>query len=215
MGYLCACSPGAEPSSITIVDTPFDIGQVQKILIQRRYSSGTTLNEFTIASANPNLKASWDTFLSASDGTKVVQTPFIEEPDLVPGDRRTYGGGNATLFGIETSIGKLPSTFTGKFNHMDPQSWAGIDAWKCEVATVYFVNDCGDIYGVVDDLATPTKFRGIVVSPKTWFISDRGAPGLEAPDFHNLFFQMDPGAMSKLHKVTPSDFDARTDLVTP
>ena len=113
MSLLCNCPVGAELVDIPISDCPDSLGQVQKVVFQRIFSTGSTKNAFVAATADPKLKASWTPLLAAADGTKVVQSPYIQAPTTEPGAARTYGGGNETLGGVELIIGREATSFTG------------------------------------------------------------------------------------------------------
>jgi hypothetical protein len=50
---ICTCPLGAEISDITIPSCPEYLGQIQKVIFQRTYSSGSTENKFVVASTDP------------------------------------------------------------------------------------------------------------------------------------------------------------------
>lgn len=116
MSLLLTCPVPSELTDIPVPTCFEDFGQISKALLQRLYSGGTTLNKFTIASANPNAKASWDPLIAASDNTKVTICPQINNSDLQPGDEVTFGGGDATVGGAEKIVAVNPSTFTGELH---------------------------------------------------------------------------------------------------
>lgn len=213
MGLLCGCPAGAEIPDIVIETCFEDIGQVQKLVFQRIYSTGSTKNSFTIASANPNLLASWTPLLAASDGTKVVQTPFLSQPETEPGAARKYGGGNATIGGIEIIVGREPTTFTGMYLRTSQKSIKDMKAMMCETVGVYLIDEFGRIIGISDDIDSPTIFYPIPI--QGLFIGDKKLGGLEEPDSNVIEFGFYPNWSDNLHVVTPSNFDALTALVTP
>lgn len=214
---LITCPLPTEPSDIFIDACPEDFGQVQKVILQRTYSSGSTKNGFVIASANPNLKASWDTYLAASDSTKAVQTPFVSNPENEPGGPVTFGGGNQTRNGIELVVGREPSPFNAVFYQTNSRSIKNLKTYEQESAnaalSVYLVDQYGRIGGTYDDIVTAANFRGIPIY--SFFVGDKGFGGFEAPDFNNLQWMFPPNWSDDFAIVTPSDFDALTDLVTP
>ena len=57
--------------------------------------------------------ASWTSFISANDNTKIAISPYIQAPTAEGGAPRTYGGGNDTLGGVEEIIGREVTPFTG------------------------------------------------------------------------------------------------------
>lgn len=216
MSVLCTCPAASEIPDIPILDCIENMGQVWKAVFQRKFSTGSTRNGFTITSVNPNLLASWTTVLAASDGTKVVQTPFFDNPVSEPGAARTYGGGNETRGGIARIVGKEPQGFAVEFLDTSQQSIVAIKDMQCQGEMgVYLINEFGKIIGITDDLATPTVFRPIPIAIGTLFVSDKGFGGLVAPDKNMVNWQFLPNWSDYLHIVTPSNFDALTQLVTP
>lgn len=210
MGLLCSCPAGAELTDLTLSSCPVDIGQIQKILFQRQYSSGTTLNSFTIASADPALLASWSAKTAASDGTKVVVSPTIGNPETEAGEAITFGGGNATVGGIELIVGRGPTTFSAVFYRTSPLTIAQMKDYMCEDLAVYLVDEYGRIIGLADSLSSPTIFYPIPV--EGFFVGDRSLGGLEEPDTNVLSFSFLPNWSDLLYIVTPTDFNPLTGL---
>lgn len=214
---LITCPLPTEPEDIFIDACPEDIGQIQKFVMQRVFSSGTTKNGFVIASANPNLKASWDTFLGAADSTKAVQSPFISNPENEPGGPVTFGGGNQTRNGIELVVGRDPSPFNAVYYQKNQRSIKDLKKYEQESSNaglgVYLIDQYGRIIGTYDAIETAANFRPIPIY--SFFVSDKGLGGFEAPDFNNLQWTFPPNWSDNIAIVTPSDFDALTDLATP
>src|SRR3990172_7114077 len=105
MSLLCNCPAGAALASVPLSECPESFGQIQKVIFQRIFKTGSTKNEFLVASALPTVLASWTPLLAVADGSKVVQSPYIQAPTTEPGAAKTYGGGNETLGGLELIIG--------------------------------------------------------------------------------------------------------------
>lgn len=212
---LITCPLPTELGNIVISNCPEDVGQIYKLVFQRVFSSGSTKNSFTISSANPNLQASWDTFLDASDSTKAVQTPFLDNPESEAGGPVTYGGGNATRGGISLIVGREPSTFNAEFLRTSQASIKDLKTYEAESYNgnlgVYFIDEYGRIIGKSDNIDSPTIFYPIPIH--SLFISDKMFGGFAAPDKNTMQFQMFPNWSDDLHIVTPSNFDALTDLV--
>lgn len=211
MGLLCGC-----PLEDEIVDIPLplcfeDFGEIQKMLLQRQYASAGTKNAFTIASANPALKASWTAKLTASDDTKIQITPFIHASNLTPGEKLEYGGNGQTVGGIPIVTGRAHSAFTGMFLRSPQETIKALKAYGCEDLAVYFVNEHGQIGGLTDDHGTPTKFFPIPI--QSLFIGDKKT-GLKAePDSNAIQFYLRPNWSDMFHVIAPTDFDALTELV--
>jgi hypothetical protein len=213
MGLLCNCPAGAALDNIPISECPESFGQLQKVIFQRLFSTGNTKNSFVIQSANPNLLASWTPKLAAADGTKVVQSPYIQAPTTEPGAARTYGGGNETLGGVEIIIGREATGFTGNILRASQNTIKALKKYQCENVGVYLVDEFGRIGCLVDDHDTPTKNLPIPIS--ALFIGDKALGGLEGVDMNAISWKFFPNWSDNFVIVTPTNFNALTDLVTP
>lgn len=210
MGLNCGCPVGASIASVVNEVCSESFGQIQKIIFQRIFSSGTTKNGFTIATANPNVKASWTPMFAASDGTKAVISPYVENPTSEPGAAVKFGGGNATINGIERIIGKDPSKFSGMlYSVRQATTIKALKTLECENLGVYLVDEYGRIGGI-GDAATPTTFRPIPIH--SLFVGDKKLGGRTEPDSNSIEFAMSPNWSDNLHIVTPTDFNPLTDL---
>lgn len=214
MGILCTCPLGSAIGSVTLDECPEVVGQIQKLVFQRRLNSGV-LNSFTIASANPNLLASWTPKLAATDDTKVVQTPFLNTPEMEPGAARPWGGGNQTRGGVEIIVGREPTVFRCSFINTSQKSIKDLKTFFCEDMVVYFIDEFGRIIGKSNDIDSPTIFYGLPVATFSLFVGDKKFGGFEEPDMNLLEFKLYPNWSDNLHLVTPTNFDALNDLVTP
>lgn len=213
MTKFCTCPVGAEINDIPLSACPEDFGQIQKLIFQRIYSAGTTRNKFVIATNNPNLLASWTPLLAAADGTKVVQSPFIQNPTNEAGAKREYGGGNATLGGIPIIIGQEPGTFSAMILQSKQDTIEALKSYMCEEVGVYFVDEFGKIGGITDDLTTPTEVYPIPI--RGLFVGDKKFGNLEEADSNSIEFYQLPNWSDKFYVIEPSDFNALTDLATP
>lgn len=213
MGLLVTCPQGASLADIT-ERCAESVGQVQKAIFQRLVSTGTTKNEFDVANANPNLLASWTPLLTASDGTKAVATPYISAPTVEPGAAREYGGGNETLGGIPVIIGREPTSFSGNVLFTSQATIAELKKYQGEALNgglgVYLIDENGNIVGLADDVDTPTKIRPIPLNGL--FVGDKALGGLEGADMNAISWKFLPNWSDKLVIVTPTDFNALTDL---
>jgi len=108
MGLNCGCPAGAHLPDLNIAECKESFGQIQKVIFQRIFKSAGVRN--TIADLTQ--KASLSTLLSAADGSKIIVSPYLQNPTTEPGAARTFGGGNASLGGVEIIIGTEPTTFS-------------------------------------------------------------------------------------------------------
>jgi hypothetical protein len=213
MSLLCNCPAGTALSNIPISECLESFGQVQKVIFQRIYSGAGTKNSFVAATASPKLKASWTAVLSAANGTKVVPSPYIQAPTIEAGAARTYGGGNETLGGVEIIIGREPTSFTGNILRSAQDTIAALKTFMCENVGVYLVDEFGRIGMLVDNRKTPAKYFPIPI--QGLFVGDKSLGGLEAPDMNAISWKFFPNWSDNLVIVTPTDFNALTDLVNP
>lgn len=208
MSLICPCPPNPSITDIPTDECVERIGQVQKVILQRK-KNGTALNSMPYPDA-PTL-ATWNALKAATDSTKVQVTPFIQEPTMEAGEKREYGGGNQTLGGIPVVIGRNPSAFSGVFLDVKQSIIAAVKTYECEKnLSVYLVNEQGQIIGLVDNVATPTVFMGIPIT--SFFVSDKVLGGFEEPDKNNVSWSMMPNWSDNLAIISPSDFDALSEI---
>jgi hypothetical protein len=209
MGLNCGCPAGAHIPDLEVKDCKESLGQIQKVVFQRVYESAGTLNSVD----DPTKKTNWTPLFSASDGTKMVVSPYIENPTTEPGAARTFGGGNATLGGIERIIGREPTTFTGIMYEESQMTIAQMKQLMCENVGVYLIDENGNIGCLVDDHAEPTKYMPIPIGKL--FVGDKKLGGFEEPDSNTIEWNFFPNWSDKLYiiKRDSLDFDPLSALV--
>lgn len=192
-----------------------DLGQIQKIAFQRIYSSGTTRNAFvgtgsgTITPTIP-LLASWQALMTATNGTKIVVTPFVEAPTPDGGDPITFGGGNDTIGGVVKNIGRNPINMSFALRQYPQSIIKEMKALQCEVGLgVYLFNGDGKIIALQDP-TTPTTYYPIPI--QSLFVGDLKPNGLDTPDDNTLSFSFPPNYSDDLAIVSPTDFNPLIDL---
>jgi len=202
----CQCPAGASIPSVPNATCPQDFGQIQKIIFQRIFSSGTTKNSMT--EANAKLLATWTALFSATAGTKMVITPYVEAPAADGGDAITFGGGNDTVGGVTKVIGRNPVNMTFALRQIVQSIAKGLKSLMCELNMgVYFVNGDGQIMGKE---VSEGNFGPIPI--QTLFVGDLKLNGLETPDENALSFSLPANWSDDIAIVTPSDFNPLTDL---
>ena len=210
--FTCPCPANSALSTIPAQGCAESFGQIQKVAFQRLQSSGVK-NSFT-SSAAIGLLASWTAKMSAADSTKIVISPYIQAPTVEPGAARTFGGGNETLGGVETVIGREPTPFTGVIRAVSQSVIKVMKELQCEASAdnlgVYLFDENGNICALQDE-TTATTFYPIPI--RSLFISDKGFGGLEAPDLNNIQWSFLPNYSDDLAIVKPTDFNPLTDLV--
>lgn len=210
----CTCPAATALTSISKVTCAQDFGQIQKLAFQRIYSSGSTRNSF-VGTGTPlaptiTTLAAWQALLTAAAGTKIVVTPYVENPTPDGGDAITFGGGNQTLGGIVKTIGRNPINMTFDLRQLPQSIIKEMKALMCEVELgVYLFNADGKI-AAIQDATTPTTYYPIPI--RNLFVGDLMLNGLETPDSNTLSFSFPPDYSDDLAVVTPTDFNPLLDL---
>ncbi len=209
----CQCPAAASLETIPNVQCAESFGQIQKVAFQRLHTSAGVRNSFT-SSAAIGLKASWTALMAATDGTKVVVSPYIQAPTSEAGEPITFGGGNETLGGVEEIIGRNPTTFTGVMRKIPQSIIKAMKQLQCESWAdnlgVYLFDENGNIEAIQDE-TTATTYYPIPI--RSLFIGDKTHGGLEAPDSNAIQWAFLPNFSDDLAIVTPTDFNPLTDLV--
>lgn len=214
MGLNCGCPVGEHLPDLTIAECKESLGQIQKVIFQRIFASAGTKNEIT-ASAIKTLTG-MSSLLSADDGTKIVVSPYIQNPATEPGEARTFGGGNQTLGGIEIVIGREPTSFDGVIYQEAQSTIATLKQYSCENIGVYLIDENGNIGCYTSSSGTPTptvKYHPIPI--ESLFVGDKNLGGLEEPDSNAISWKFKPNWSDGLVIVKSSDFNYNplTDLV--
>lgn len=213
MSITATCPVGASIPDVPVSNCAEGLGQLQKIILQRIFSATGTQNKFVKATHDPKLKASWSPLLTATDGTKVVTSPYVQTPKTTPGAARTFGGGNTTAGGIDLVIGRNPTTFTGVLIQSPQNTVKALKTYQGEEVGIYIVDENGDIALLADDPTNPTEYFPIPIY--SLFVGDKNLGGLEAPDDNAISWSFKPNWSDNLVILTPTDFNALTDLVKP
>lgn len=209
MGLNCGCPAGAHLADLEIADCKESMGQIQKVLFQRVYKSAGTLNSM----AAPTQKATYTPLLSAADSTKMIVSPYIQNPTSEPGAARTFGGGNQTLGGIEITIGREPTTFTAIIYQESQKTIAQLKQYMCENVGVYLIDENGNIGCIVDSINNPTSYMPIPIGKL--FVGDKKLGGFEEPDSNTIEWSFFPNWSDNFYiiKRDTLDFNPLTDLV--
>lgn len=209
MGLNCGCPAGAHLADLEIAECKESLGQIQKVLIQRVYNTAGVKN--TISAEDIKAKAQMTPLLSAADGTKLIVSPYIQNPTTEPGAARTFGGGNQTLGGIELVIGREPTTFTGIIYQEAQSTVKTMKEYSCENIGVYLLDENGNIGALSED--DGKNFMPIPVGK--FFVGDKKLGGFEEPDSNAIEWNFFPNWSDNLViiKGTDLDYSPLTDLV--
>lgn len=202
---ICSCTTTAALPDIPKTECKQSFGQIQKLAFVRIYSTGTTKNKFDETNDITKL-TSWQKFTAASDGTKIVVTPFVEAPTQDGGDAITFGGGNDTLGGVERRVGRNATNMSFALREWMQSAIKTLKSLECEGALgVYLINEHGQIEArKVGEEYFPLPIQSL-------FVGDKIHGGLQEPDSNSLQFSFAPNYSDDLVIVTP-EFNAVTDL---
>lgn len=207
MGMNCGCPAGAHLADLEIAECKESLGQIQKVIIQRIYKSTGEKNSFTATEIKA--KTSVAAKASAADGTKIIISPYIQNPTTEPGAARTFGGGNQTLGGIEIVIGREPTTFSGIIYQESQSTIKTMKEYSCENIGVYLIDENGNIGALEED----GNYMPIPVGK--FFVGDKKLGGFEEPDSNTIEWNFFPNWSDNLTilKATEFDYNPLTDLV--
>ena len=200
---ICKCPRAASLPEIPAFECPETFGQIQKVAVQRLMNDDGTKNSIT----EIKTLASWTPLLVAADSTKVIVTPYIQNPEAPAGSPRTFGGGNETLGGIEEIVGAEPTPFTGVFRKIPQTAIKALKQLTCENVGVYLFDENGAIGALLKD----GKHYPIPV--RSFFVQDKTLGGYDAPDSNGIQWNFLPNWSDDLVMVYPEDFNPLTDLV--
>lgn len=210
MGLNCGCSAGKHLNDLEIAECKESFGQIQKVIIARIFSSTGTKNE--LSKATVQTKATMAPLFAASDGTKLIVSPYIQNPTTEPGEARTFGGGNQTLGGIEIVVGREPTSFTGIIYQEAQSVIKTLKSYSCEKIGVFLIDENGNI-GAIDEVGDGENYLPIPVD--RFFVGDKNLGGYEEPDSNTISWSFYPNWSDNLVliKADTLDYNPLTDLV--
>lgn len=215
MGLNCGCPAGAHLADLNIANCKESLGQIQKILIQRRYNTTGVLNK--ISAADIITKTAMVALATAADGTKLIVSPYIQNPTTTPGEARTFGGGNQTLGGIEIVIGREPTTFEGVIYQEAQSTIKTMKEYSCEDIGVYLIDENGNIGAIKEEVTSggSTTVNYLPIPVQSFFVGDKNLGGYEEPDSNAIKWSFLPNWSDDLVIVKQStmDYNPLTDLV--
>lgn len=210
---ICKCPANTALPDVPVAKCAESFGQIQKVAFQRLTNAAGTKNKFEKTSSDITKLASWTSLLTASDGTKVVVSPYIQAPATEAGDPITFGGGNDTLGGVEEIIGRNPTTFTAVIRKMPQDIIKALKEMQCESWNgdlgIFLFDENGAIGAIADEKTEGTYYP---IPIRSLFVGDKVFGGLEAPDSNNIQWSFAPNYSDNLKLVAP-EFNPLTDLV--
>ncbi len=211
MSLICVCPAAAAIADIPNVTCPENFGQIQKVAFTRLVKADGTKNGFTNAAAITAL-ASWTPKLTATDGTKIVVSPYINAPADSGGDARMTSGGNDDLGGIPEVIGGEPVQFTGSLRSIPQSVIKALKTLQCEANAgnlgVFLFDENGKIEAIKGEDAGayfPIPIRAL-------FVGSKIHGNFDAKDSNVISWYYPDNYSDDLVIVTPA-FNPLTDLV--
>ena len=211
MGLNCGCPAGKHLNDLEIAECKESFGQIQKVIFARIFSSTGVKNK--IPKETISKKATMTPLFAAGDGTKLIISPYIQNPTTEPGDARTFGGGNQTLGGIEITIGREPTAFSAIIYQESQKTIAQLKQYQCEEIGVYLIDENGNIGCLVDNQDEPTAYYPIPIGK--FFVGDKKLGGFEEPDSNTIEWSFYPNWSDNFYiiKRDTMDFNPLTDWV--
>lgn len=213
MSLICQCPAAAALTTIPAVACAENFGQIQKAAFQRLYQADGTRNAFT-SSASILLKASWTALLAATNGTKIVVSPYINAPADSGGDARMTSGGNDDLGGVPEVLGGEPVQFTGSLRAVPQSVIKAMKPLMCEANAgnlgVFLFDENGKIEAI-QDATTATTYYPIPI--RALYIGSKIHGNYDAKDSNVISWYYVDNYSDNLAIVTPTDFNPLTDLV--
>ena len=209
MGLNCGCPAGKHLNDLEIAECKESFGQIQKVIFARIFSSTGVKNK--IPKETISTKATMTPLFAAGDGTKLIVSPYIQNPTTEPGEARTFGGGNQTLGGIEIVIGREPTTFTGVIYQESQSVIKTLKTYSCEKIGVFLIDENGNI-GAIDEAGDGANYEPIPVDK--FFVGDKNLGGYEEPDSNTISWSFYPNWSDNLVliKADTLDYNPLTEL---
>ena len=218
MSITCQC-----PAATAIPDVPNmgcaqSFGQIQKVAFTRLRGATGTLNGFVVSGSSGSQTgqieklASWETKLAATDGTKIVVSPFLYSPADSGGDVRMTGGGNDDLGGIPDVLGANPVQFAANMRSIPQAIAKALKQLECEANAgnlgVFLFDENGNIEAIQDETTTTTYYP---IPIRALFIGDKIHGNYDAKDSNPISWYYTENYSDNLTIVKP-EFNPLTAL---
>ena len=213
MSLICQCPANSAITTIPAVTCPENFGQIQKVAFQRLRKADGTKNSFTTA-ASILLLASWTALLAATDGSKIVVSPYVNAPADSGGDARRSSGGNDDLGGMSEVLGGNPVQFDGSLRSVPQSIIKTMKELQCEANVgnlgVFLFDENGKIEAIQDQ-TTQTTYYPIPI--RSLFIGSKIHGNFDAKDSNAISWMYPDNYSDNLVIVSPTDFNPLTDLI--
>lgn len=207
----CQCPAAAALPNVPNVQCSETFGQIQKVAFQRLRKDDGTRNSFTADGEITKLE-SWEALLAATDGSKVVVSPYIYSPADSGGDARMTGGGNDDLGGIPDVLGSSPVQFTSQLRAIPQDVAKALKQLICEANAgnigVFLFDENGNIEAIQDETTNTTYYP---IPVRALFVGDKIHGNYDAKDQNVLSWYYQAGYSDNLAIIKP-EFNPLTEL---
>ena len=181
-------------------------GKIFKIAIQFKDDIN---NQFVEASNAISDKASWDTFLAASDTTTITMSPLLENA-ILGAQEALENGENPE--GDANVVDMSSTPFTAEIKVPSKSTYEAFHKMMCSSSrrlTVYIIYERGVEARYIGDSTAPTGYAGIALSNNTFMAGDETREGTKADlEYMPIAFKI-PSGWSDDSAFVPFDgFDA-------
>lgn len=161
-----------------------------------------TNNEFVSGVNGIELAASWSAQPDASDSTKVVVTPFLE--DVTFGEEDTLEDGE-NFDGAANTVAPGPQPVTAMVRNPRADEKSALSAMSCEPGTLTFYRFFADSQIGARLISTsPDTHAGIKISRKTFLVKDPSRGGAKVDQNKmQIQFQLAAGWFDAFSLTTP------------
>lgn len=219
MNITCQCPAATAITDLPNVACSESFGQIQKVAFMRLRSAAGVRNSFVVTGSAGSQTgsitklASWEEKLSATDGTKVVISPFINAPADSGGDARMSGGGNDDLGGIPRVLGGNPVQFTGQLRSIPQAVAKALKELECEANAgnlgVILFDGNGNIEAIQDETTATTHYP---IPVHALFVGDKIHGNYDADDNNPISWYYQEGYSDNLVIIKP-EFNPLNDLI--
>lgn len=216
MSITCQCPAAAAIPDVPNMGCAQSFGQIQKAAFIRLRGVAGARNGFVLSDGQTGQiekLASWEAKLSATDGTKMVVTPFLYSPADSGGDVRMTGGGNDDLGGIPDVLGANPVQFAANMRSIPQKIAKALKQLECEANAgnlgVFLFDENGAIEAIQDETTSTTYYP---IPIRALFVGDKIHGNYDAKDSNPISWYYTENYSDNLTIVTP-EFNPLTALV--
>ncbi len=190
---VCCPAPTALGNVVTsTTDCPLELGQIVKLIFWRR---GNALD----AVASATVSTVFTAYLTATDDTKMLVTPFLTCV-IPPSEAREAGSGSEVPNGIPKVIGATAPKAEGIIWQAGQDVIAAMKELSCEHLDVLFINEAGQLGYNLDG----TAVKGFPID--SLFVADVGVGSFDEGTRNPYSFYLRPNWSDGLRLTAATTF---------